>query len=99
MDFGLFTTWNAVYEGDKVPWDPEYKGGKLLESAAYKQNFKEIEHIEDAGWDYVWFGGRSLLHPGQHGSPVCYAIWHHRQPHQEYQDRHLHPPPDPAAAR
>ena len=57
MDFGLFTTWNAVYQGDKVPWDPEYQGGKLLEAAAYKQNFKEIEHIEDAGWDYVWFGG------------------------------------------
>ena len=57
MDFGLFTTWNAVYEGDKVPWDPEYAGGKLLEAEAYKQNFKEIDHIEAAGWDYVWFGG------------------------------------------
>ena len=57
MDFGLFTTWNAVYQGDKVPWDPEYQGGKLLEAEAYKQNFKEIDHIEDAGWDYVWFGG------------------------------------------
>ena len=57
MDFGLFTTWNAVYEGDRVPWDPEYQGGKLLESRAYKENFKEIDYIEDAGWDYVWFGG------------------------------------------
>ena len=57
MDFGLFTTWNAVYEGDKVPWDPDYQGGKLLEAEAYKQNFKEIDHIEAAGWDYVWFGG------------------------------------------
>ncbi len=57
MEFGLFTTWNAVYEGDMVPWDPEYQGGKLLEAAAYKQNFKEIDHIEDAGWDFVWFGG------------------------------------------
>ena len=57
MDFGLFTTWNAVYEGGKVPWDPDYQGGKLLEAAAYKQNFAEIDHIEAAGWDYVWFGG------------------------------------------
>ncbi len=31
MDFGLFTTWNAVYAGDKIPWDPDYRGGKLLE--------------------------------------------------------------------
>jgi hypothetical protein len=38
MDFGLFTTWNAVYVGDKVPWDPDYRGGKLLEEAAYAQN-------------------------------------------------------------
>jgi hypothetical protein len=22
MDFGLFNTWNAVYEGGNVPWDP-----------------------------------------------------------------------------
>ena len=57
MDFGLFTTWNAVYEGGMVPWDPDYQGGRLLEADAYKQNFREIEHIEDAGWDYVWFGG------------------------------------------
>ena len=57
MDFGLFTTWNAVYEGGKIPWDPDYRGGRLLEAEAYKQNFREIEHIEDAGWDYVWFGG------------------------------------------
>ena len=33
MDFGLFTTWNAVYVGDKVPWDPDYRGGTLLEEA------------------------------------------------------------------
>ena len=57
MDFGLFSTWNAVYEGDKVPWDPDYRGGKLLEANAYKQNFKEIDYIESSGWDYVWFGG------------------------------------------
>jgi alkanesulfonate monooxygenase SsuD/methylene tetrahydromethanopterin reductase-like flavin-dependent oxidoreductase (luciferase family) len=57
MDFGLFSTWNAVYEGGKVPWDPEYNGGKLLESEAYITNFAEIDAIEDMGWDYVWLGG------------------------------------------
>ena len=34
MDFGLFSTWNAVYAGDKVPWDPDYNGGTLLEEDA-----------------------------------------------------------------
>ena len=57
MDFGLFTTWNAVYAGDKVPWDPEYRGGKLLEQAAYAQNWKEVRAVEDMGWDYLWLGG------------------------------------------
>ncbi|GIS81572.1 MAG: LLM class flavin-dependent oxidoreductase [SAR202 cluster bacterium] len=57
MDFGLFDTWNAVYEGDKVPWDPEYKGGKLLQTEAYEANFAQIDAIESAGWDYVWLGG------------------------------------------
>ena len=49
MDFGLFTTWNAVYVGDKVPWDPEYRGGKLLEAAAYAQNWKEVQAVEEMG--------------------------------------------------
>ena len=22
MDFGLFHTWNVLYDGGKVPWDP-----------------------------------------------------------------------------
>ena len=57
MDFGLFTTWNAVYVGDKVPWDPEYGGGKLLEAAAYAQNWKEVQAVEEMGWDYIWLGG------------------------------------------
>ena len=57
MDFGLFTTWNAVYVGDKVPWDPEYRGGKLLEEAAYAQNWKEVQAVEEMGWDYIWLGG------------------------------------------
>ena len=35
MDFGLFHTWNALYADDKVPWDPAYSGGKLLEEEAY----------------------------------------------------------------
>ena len=34
MDFGLFNTWNALYAGGKVPWDPAYSGGKLLEEEA-----------------------------------------------------------------
>jgi hypothetical protein len=57
MDFGLFTTWNAVYVGDKVPWDPEYRGGKLLEAAAYAQNWKEVQAVEEMGWDSIWLGG------------------------------------------
>jgi alkanesulfonate monooxygenase SsuD/methylene tetrahydromethanopterin reductase-like flavin-dependent oxidoreductase (luciferase family) len=57
MDFGLFTTWNAVYVGDKVPWDPAYCGGQLLEEAAYAQNWKEVLAVEAMGWDYLWLGG------------------------------------------
>ena len=57
MDFGLFTTWNAVYVGDKVPWDAEYRGGQLLEEAAYAQNWKEVQAVEEMGWDYIWLGG------------------------------------------
>ena len=99
MDFGLFTTWNAVYEGGKVPWDPNYQGGNLLEAEAYKQNFREIEHIEDAGWDYVWFGGGHFSTQGSMDPPVPHAVRRHRQPHQEHQDWHLHPPPDPTVTR
>src|ERR1700747_2313657 len=57
MDFGLCTTWNAVYVGDKVPWDADYRGGKLLEAAAYAQNWQEVQAVEDMGWDYIWLGG------------------------------------------
>lgn len=57
MDFGLFDTWNAVYTGGKVPWDPEYDGGELLESEAYDKNFEQVDMIESAGWDYIWLGG------------------------------------------
>jgi len=57
MDFGLFNTWNALYEDDRVPWDPAYKGGKLLEEDAYAVNYTEIDAVEDMGWDYVWLGG------------------------------------------
>src|SRR5215813_11050757 len=56
MDFGLFNTWNAMYEGGKVPWDSDYRGGRLLEKEAYAQNWKEIQAIEDGGWDYLWLG-------------------------------------------
>ena len=57
MDFGLFNTWNALYDGGKVPWDPDYQGGKLLEEAAYVKNYEEIDAVEAMGWDYVWLGG------------------------------------------
>ena len=57
MDFGLFNTWNALYDGGKVPWDPDYSGGALLEEAAYTQNFAEIDAVEAMGWDYIWLGG------------------------------------------
>jgi len=57
MDFGLFDTWNAVYAGDKVPWDPAYAGGEMLESEAYDKNFEIVDLVESAGWDYIWLGG------------------------------------------
>ena len=46
MKFGLFDTWNAIYAGGKVPWEPEYVGGKLLEREAYALNFEQIDAIE-----------------------------------------------------
>jgi len=50
MDFGLFTTWNAVYVGDKVPWDPEYRGGQLLEAAVREQApALGVRHVDDGG--------------------------------------------------
>ena len=57
MDFGLFNTWNALYPDGKVPWEPEYSGGKLLESEAYTKNYEEIDAVEEMGWDYLWLGG------------------------------------------
>ena len=57
MDFGLFNTWNALFPNDKVPWDPTYTGGKLLEEEAYVKNFEEVDAVEDMGWDYIWLGG------------------------------------------
>lgn len=53
MDFGLFNTWNALYAGGKVPWDPDYSGGKLLEEEAYARNWAEVEAVEAMGWDYI----------------------------------------------
>ncbi|MDA0264939.1 MAG: LLM class flavin-dependent oxidoreductase [Chloroflexi bacterium] len=57
MDFGLFDTWNALYAGDTVPWDPAYAGGELLESEAYSKNFEQVDAVESMGWDYIWLGG------------------------------------------
>ena len=57
MDFGLFHTWNVLYDGGTVPWDPAYGGGKLLEEAAYAKNWEEMQAVEAMGWDYIWLGG------------------------------------------
>ena len=57
MDFGLFDTWNALFAGGTVPWDPAYVGGELLESETYDKNFEQVDMIESAGWDYIWIGG------------------------------------------
>ena len=57
MDFGLFDTWNAVYAGGTMPWDPKYNGGEMLESEAYTKNFEQVDFIESMGWDYIWLGG------------------------------------------
>ena len=56
-DFGLFNTWNAFYADGRVPWDPEYRGGKLLGEEAYVQNYAETDAVEEMGWDYIWRGG------------------------------------------
>ena len=63
MDFGLFHTWNVLYEGGKVPWDPEYRGGKLLEEDAYAKNWEEMQAVEAMGWDYIWLGGGHFSKP------------------------------------
>jgi len=93
MDFGLFTTWNAVYAGDKIPWDPDYRGGKLLEKEAYAQNWKEVQAVEDMGWDYIWLGG------GHFSTQESMAVRCHCQPHPPDQDWHFNPPPDIEATR
>ena len=73
MDFGLFNTWNAMYEGGKVPWDSDYRGGRLLEKEAYAQNWKEIQAIEDGGWDYLWLGGGHFSTQGSM-DPQCIML-------------------------
>src|SRR5215470_6440013 len=73
MDFGLFNTWNAMYEGGKVPWDSDYSGGRLLEKEAYAQNWKEIQAIEDGGWDYLWLGGGHFSTQGSM-DPQCIML-------------------------
>jgi len=73
MDFGLFSTWNAVYADGKVPWDPAYNGGKLLEKEAYAKNFEEIDAIESGGWDYLWLGGGHFSTQGSM-DPQCLML-------------------------
>ncbi len=53
MDFGLFHTWNVLYDGGTVPWDPAYRGGKLLEEEAYAKNWDEMQAVEAMGWDFT----------------------------------------------
>ena len=65
MDFGLFSTGNALYAVGKVPWSPDYSGGKLLDEEAYAVNYTEFDAVEDMGWDYTWLGGG---HFSKHGS-------------------------------
>ena len=57
MEFGLFHHWDPLYVGDKLPWDPEYSGGKLREEEAYTENFREVDAVEEMGWDYLWLAG------------------------------------------
>ena len=92
MDFGLFNTWNALYEGDMVPWHPDYQGGKLLEEDAYIKNYEEIDAVEEMGWDYIWLGGGHFSKAGQHGPPGADAGRRHRRAHRTHQDWLLHPP-------
>ena len=73
MDFGLFSTWNAVYADGMVPWDPAYHGGKLLEKEAYATNFREIDLIESGGWDYIWLGGGHFSTQGSM-DPQCLML-------------------------
>ena len=72
MDFGLFNTWNALYADGKVPWDPDYSGGKLLEEEAYARNFEEIDAVEEMGWDYLWLGGG---HFSKQAGTCCRSAW------------------------
>ena len=99
MDFGLFTTWNAVYVGDKVPWDPEYRGGKLLEAEAYTQNWKEVDAIEDMGWDYIWLGGGHFSTQASMDPQPLMLSAAIASPDQTDQDRNVHPSSRPQAAR
>ena len=57
MNFGLFHTWNPMYFDDKLPWDPDYNGGKILEEESYAANFAKVQAVEEMGWDYVWLAG------------------------------------------
>src|SRR5207245_3749454 len=56
MDFGLFHTWNVLYDGGTVPWDPEYRGGKLLEEDAYAKNWEEMQPVGAMGGDDMRLG-------------------------------------------
>ena len=85
MDFGLFNTWNALYTDGKVPWDPEYSGGKLLEEEAYVKNYEEIDAVEEMGWDYIWLGGGHFSKQASMDPSGPHAGRRGRRTHQKYQ--------------
>jgi len=43
--------------GGKGPWDPAYRGRKLLAADAYARNIVEVDAVAEMGWDYLWLGG------------------------------------------
>lgn len=100
MDFGLFDTWNALYAGDKVPWDPAYAGGEMLESEAYDKNFEIVDLSGVGGLGLYLARRRPLFHASEHGPSGSHAVGGHRRAHEKYQDRIVDPPPiDEAGCR
>ena len=92
MDFGLFDTWNALYAGGTMPWDPKYKNGEMLESEAYTKNFEQVDAVEAHGLGLHLARRRPLFQTGQHGPSGTYVGCGDCCPHQEHQDRFFHPP-------
>ena len=74
MDFGLFTTWNAVYVGDKVPWDPEYRGGKLLVTDRIESLRRFRDDVREVQTNYECGIGLASFHDIEEGDVIeCYS--------------------------